>query len=593
MPSSFRRRERRFPLHVHISVLFMLMLLLAGGVLGIFNYRQTTAIIFSSSATLFERIQEEVQQDISATYQPIDHLLGVLAFVEGTRGSDLQTRLPLLAPFARALRDNPKLASLYVGYQNGDFFMVRALRNSSLQRQFQAPPGASLQIWSIELAGANPAGEYLFFDDALNLLERRSLHDHAYDPRMREWYVRASIQPGIATTTPYVFFSSGAIGTTLANAVGEQAVIAADLTLEDLSTTLIKHKVTPSSEVVLFDARGLAVAYPDSQRLLTTGAEPRLKPATELLPELAEALEELTPGLNQQGIETLNKRRWVVSRHHLREGSPDGLYLALLVPEDELLADAYRIRWQGALITLTTLLLCLPIAWLVSRCITRPLAGLQEQTEAIGRFDFAAGGGLRSSVLEVDWLAQSMTQTNRALARYQAIIAELGHQPSTQALLNWIAQQTLQAVEAQAAIVYSRNDGYLIPDTLQFDTANHRLRSRDLNKHPLDGPEIPAWLRQALVTGRASISLGFDKAGDFQPLLSELGAPRVNLLAIALNDRRGELLGMWVLLQREDALDGDAGIRSEQCVAFSEAVAAIAARHLESRQEATRHEKGL
>jgi len=196
-------------------------------------------------------------------------------------------------------------------------------------------------------------------------------------------------------------------------------------------------------------------------------------------------------------------------------------------------------------------------------------------------------------VLEVDWLAQSMTQTNRALARYQSIIAELGHQPSTQALLNWIAQQTLQAVEAQAAIVYSRNDGYLIPDTLQFDTANHRLRSRDLNKHLLDSPDIPAWLRQALVTGRASISLGFDKAGDFQPLLSELGAPRVNLLAIALNDRRGELLGMWVLLQREDALDGDAGIRSEQCVAFSEAVAAIAARHLESRQEATRHEKGL
>ena len=27
----------------------------------------------------------------------------------------------------------------------------------------------------------------------------------------------------------------------------------------------------------------------------------------------------------------------------------------------ELLAEAYRIRWQGALITLTTLLLCLPL----------------------------------------------------------------------------------------------------------------------------------------------------------------------------------------------------------------------------------------
>lgn len=587
MPSHFRRRERRLPLHVHISVLFIVMLLLAGGVLGIFNYRQTTAIIFSSSATLFEHIQQDVQRDISATYQPIHHLLGVLAFAEGTRGDDLPTRMPLLAPFAQALRDNPKLASLYLGYRDGDFFMVRALRNRTLQRQFQAPDGASLQLWSLQQHGANRSGEYLFFDDALNLLERRPLGNQDYDPRKREWYSRARSQHGTVTTSPYVFFSSGAIGTTLANAAGEQAVIAADLTLEDLSTTLIKHKITPSSEVVLFDARGMTVAYPDSERLLVKTPEPRLKPVTDLLPDLAEALNELTPGHNRQGIETLNKRRWVVSRSHVSEGGPDGLYLALLVPEDELLADAYRIRWQGALITLTILLLCLPVAWLVSRCITRPLAALQEHVEAMGRFDFAAAGGLRSSVLEVDALARSMTQMNRAMTDYQNIIAELGQQRSTAALLIWITRQTLLAVHAQAGAVYLVRNTRLQPHTLEFEDAHHPLRSRDLDDHPLDGHGLPVWLSQVLTTGRASLSLGFDKAGDFKPLLNALGAPRVNLVAIALRDRRDELLGVLVLLQGEEILDGHSGIRSEQCVAFSEAVASIAARHLESHQDET------
>ncbi|UCJ15069.1 hypothetical protein K5Q02_14455 [Pseudomonas sp. MM211] len=565
----------------------MLMLLLTGGALGVFNYRQTTAIIFSSSAILFEHIQQDVQRDISATYQPIHHLLGVLAFAEGARSDDLQTRMPLLAPFAQALRDNPKLASLYLGYRNGDFFMVRALRNRTIQRQFQAPEGASLQIWAVEQHANGRTGEYLYFDDALKLLERRPLGSQDYDPRTREWYSRAHSQSGTITTTPYVFFSSGAIGTTLANAIGEQAVIAADLTLQDLSATLIKHKVTPSSEVVLFDARGLAVAYPDSQRLLSHTPEPRLKPVTELLTEQADAFVELTPGHNQQSIETLNKRRWVVSRSHVSEGGPDGLYLALLVPEDELLADAYRIRWQGALITLTTLLLCLPIAWLVSRCITRPLAALQDQAEAMGRFDFAAASGLRSSVLEVDCLAQAMAQMNGALTRYQKIIAELGHQPSIQAMLKWTTQQTLQAIHAQAGIVYLIQNGHLQPHTMEFADATHRLRSSDLHSLPLDGGALPAWLRQALDGGHASLSLGFDKAGDYRPLLNMLGTPLVNLLAIALRDRQGELLGMLVLLQGEETPDGHLDIRSEQCVAFSEAVATITARHLESRQAAS------
>ena len=48
MPSPLRPDQRRFPLHVHISVMFTFLLLLTGVVLGLFNYRQTTRIILSS-----------------------------------------------------------------------------------------------------------------------------------------------------------------------------------------------------------------------------------------------------------------------------------------------------------------------------------------------------------------------------------------------------------------------------------------------------------------------------------------------------------------------------------------------------------------
>jgi hypothetical protein len=50
MPSPLRPDRRRFPLHVHISVMFTCLLLLTGIVLGIFNYQQTTRIILSNRA---------------------------------------------------------------------------------------------------------------------------------------------------------------------------------------------------------------------------------------------------------------------------------------------------------------------------------------------------------------------------------------------------------------------------------------------------------------------------------------------------------------------------------------------------------------
>jgi hypothetical protein len=44
MLNAVRIHNRRFPLHVHISVLFTL-LLLTGAVLGLFNYQQNSRII--------------------------------------------------------------------------------------------------------------------------------------------------------------------------------------------------------------------------------------------------------------------------------------------------------------------------------------------------------------------------------------------------------------------------------------------------------------------------------------------------------------------------------------------------------------------
>ena len=107
--------QRRFPLHIHISAMFTLLLLLTGVVLGLYNYQQTTRLILDSSEKLFQRIELDVRSDVKATYDPMRHLLSLLAGSPAAQAANLEDRLTLLRPFSQALLDNPDLASLYLG----------------------------------------------------------------------------------------------------------------------------------------------------------------------------------------------------------------------------------------------------------------------------------------------------------------------------------------------------------------------------------------------------------------------------------------------------------------------------------------------
>ncbi|MDG9757213.1 HAMP domain-containing protein [Pseudomonas sediminis] len=595
MPNTAVARERRFPLHVHISVLFTLLLLFTGVVLGLFNYQQTSRLIFSSSSTLFERIQYDVQKDLDSTYRPIRHLLSLLALHPATQADTLDERLEMLPLFVQALRDNPKLASIHLGYEDGDFFMVRPLRSEMLKQRFDAPDKAAYQVWAIDRSSVGTDSDYLFYDGSLNPLSRRQNLSEPYDPRQREWFKRARGDGGKITTAPYLFFSTQEIGTTLARRSGLTTVIGADLTLDDLSATLASHRVTPNTQVVLADSDGNAVAYPESSRLLKeVDGKVSLVKVSELNPALGELL---ASQLNEQdaGVIELAKQRWAMAHRHIQEGGPQGLHLALLVPEQELLAEAYRIRWQGALITLTTLLLCLPLGWLTSRLVVKPLRSLVQEAQAIRRFDFAYPASGRSPILEVDQLAVSMTSMKDTLSSFLDIAASLSAETQFEALIKRVMDATVSISEAQGGLLYllDNDSGRLEPHGLIIDGQSRNLA--DLGIHGLahDDPTLPTWLQRPASGGNSiATSIGFDQAGKFQGLLSAMDSPRLHLIAAGLHNRQGDTVGVLVLLQRDTGENSESMLSPDR-VAFVDAVSGSAALCIESQRLLARQKQLL
>ena len=135
MPTTAPASKRQFPLHVHISVMFTLLLIVLGVTLGVFNYLQTTRIILNSSQQLFQQIERDVQQDLQHTYQPIRHALRLLALNANTGIEGSESRMALLEPFVQTLKDNPSLAALYLGDAQGNFFLVRPVRSQTAKNR--------------------------------------------------------------------------------------------------------------------------------------------------------------------------------------------------------------------------------------------------------------------------------------------------------------------------------------------------------------------------------------------------------------------------------------------------------------------------
>src|SRR5204862_1824325 len=161
-------------------------------------------------------------------------------------------------------------------------------------------------------------------------------------------------------TDPYVFFSTGDVGLTFARRsdVVPSTVMGADFTLRDLSRVLQQQKLTPSTELVLFNADGVALAYDKPERMRLDSAKgnnPRLARVVELgSPMLVRVMEELRAGapITKLGLNVAG-REWEGSVSRLQvEGEPRGIYLAVLSPQDELLTEARRISRDTVLITL-------------------------------------------------------------------------------------------------------------------------------------------------------------------------------------------------------------------------------------------------
>ncbi|PKM05461.1 MAG: hypothetical protein CVV16_01035 [Gammaproteobacteria bacterium HGW-Gammaproteobacteria-6] len=373
MPKATAPHHRNEPPLWAMLLLSTTLLLVLGVGQAIFQYQQHSRVILSTGDALFQRITQQVEQDLVNLFRPPIQALNLLALTELPDTQTIDARLSHLPKLARILEDNPQLNSLYQGWSTGDYLMLRPLKTAALRNRFDAPEQAFWMVWHIDATAEKRQVQHLFLDQQLTLIERRRVADDGFDPRSRPWYALARDSEAQIITTPYIFFSTSEFGTTLARPAGRDTVIGADLTLTQLSNTLNTQQITPSTELLMYDGSGVVIAYQDIYRILNPahGGSLRLKRFNELGSTLLARLAE--DGYQQERRTSLRLEgaHWIISQSRIdMQGIPD-IFMAILIPEAELLEEAYRIRRQSVWFTLLASLVLLPVLWLSARGLFR------------------------------------------------------------------------------------------------------------------------------------------------------------------------------------------------------------------------------
>ncbi len=570
---------RRFPLHVHISTLFIALILLVGGVIGGLGYRISSGILETTASELNARIGRETVGDFTSIIGPAEMATRLLSYDGITQATSLEERLQNVGFMREALNNSGALTSLYVGYGNGDFFMVRRIWDETDRKFFDAPEKTAFMVQSIDRQGEDPRGRYIFLDAQLLVLrsDDRPAYATSFDPRTRRWFRAAMSAEGQIKTPPYVFFSSHKVGTTIANRANRaDAVVGADIQLETLSHTLARQKVTPGTEIVLANEGGCTIAFGDPKKTVRlVEGDPVLTNVSDLgIPVLAK----LAPNLgnfDEKGAEnlllTVDGRDWHASIRPVRLEGAGALFLITAIPDEELMSAAYRLIRHSLLATILVILLAIPVTWLLARNISGPLRQLAGEAEAIRRFEFSRPIKVSSLVLEVNDLTVIMDSMKRTIRRFLEVTHAIADEKDFDRLLPRLLSETMAAAEAEAGVLYLADNAHLRP-AAALRSDGSALTAGDASVAVADcGPLLASALASRSALGSRL------SAVDIAALRLPVGDEATDhAVAVPLVNRSGVLLGVMLL------------IRAEPCdpaqISFIEALSGSSAVSLESKE---------
>ena len=402
------------------GVIFIVLTLAIGFSMAGLFYARTKDAVIEASSRLFDRTGAVMVEELQSERALISLALNFAGRSELAREVTPDARLRDVGVLEELLNAQSSLVAAYVGYPDGDFYLLR--RAAELRGVGPIPAGTRFILQSIERSSTELRGTYRFFDERMSMLGRRDDPGYRYDPRSRPWFKAG--RDAVYTTAPYAFYTTKEVGITASKRSSSGSVFGVDIDLAALSASLAQLRPTPSSVAAIVQSSGAVLAYSRpaafAQLEHNTGARPATLAELKSAP-LSAAYAALPPaGLRAQGT-----YRDASGRDWLFQAAPVGSLGVILfsAPEDELLGAASRVWSDAALLSLVTIAVLLPLLILiVARTVARPLEAVARQLESVRALRFGGELRARSRIREVRDLEEGVNLMSTSLRSFAGFV---------------------------------------------------------------------------------------------------------------------------------------------------------------------------
>ena len=551
-----------------ISLTIMLSMLVLGAILVTNAYLGQRDLLLDASRSSAEQFAGKLDAETLRLIQPLQSMLRLLVHDPLTRADQLEQRQQRLPVLVEALRANPVVSAVYVGYPDKSFWLVRSLRLAEFRQSVAAPEGAAYLVQSIETGTASRPrrAQWLFFSEKLELLRQQDRADYVFDPHDRPWYQSAIAADAPILTPPYLFHTTRETGVTLAYQGDSGAVIGIDASVQDVSAELARLRPDQGHELAIIDRLGRVLAYPDVERMIIhEEGGIRLARLDELqVPALAQLMSQ--SGRSGQLISyRADGQDWYGVRVPMLALADESLELLMTVPAEQVLAGA---RAQGERMLLWSLaftLLMLLIGYWLAHWVVKPLDQLAGRVLALTRFDFSGSVQVRSRITEVRELSNIIQRLVGVVQHFQSISKTLARERRLERMLPEVAEDLKASMQADSCAIYLYdfdNKALQLSSVHQQDSVHHRF------------PD--------------SIAVDEPRASHQVAAVKELMADMEGMMVTPLKGRYKYPAGVMVL-----RLGDAARVEGDSVVRFLEELAGSAATAIETRQLLEAQEKLL
>ncbi len=480
--------NRSYPLRFHIATLFLVLMLLACGSISLLFYVKSTDMVTREMSKMVDRIVSETSREIERLFGPPETLAALFSKSVLAKADNHDARLRGLPVLRESLMAVDDIASIYIGYQDGDFFQLRRLRDDRDRQVLEAPERARWAVQSIDFQQDKPVSKLiLFYTHDLQLLDTREW-DTTYDPRQRSWYEQAMESETTVRGNPYVFFTDRKLGMTFARSLRESGAVAGvDIRLETLSEMVQQFKITPNTEVILFGENRWLIAHEDTERLIIEASDGTSQIGRRRLDQLKDpVMNKLAEIIDKEGLEEIHRiefkadgEPWLTTAGQLELGGGAPIYFSMVMPILELTAEVRRIRDQTVLLTLAIVLALIPITMTVARGISNPISKLAVEANSVSRLDFGKRDRVRSVIKEVDELSKAMKFMKLTISEFLLLIESLNRERNFDTVLELIGTDVRHAAAADGVLIclIDEKEGRLTLDAY----CDENICSRDLD----------------------------------------------------------------------------------------------------------------